>query len=157
MINKPNWIKNAYKSTEVHWGKTQTKIMEMLGELGIEQTRFTSLPDRFVLEFVVKMDEVSIPRAVRIVVPLKTRSNDEPKARNSELNTIHRILLNHLKAKFVAVGTGVAEFEQEFMSHLVIKDKDGKDATMGEMLLPQYRKNLEGGNGHFSLLGDGKN
>lgn len=147
-----HWIKNAYKSTEVHWGKTQAKIMEMLGDLGIEQIRFTSMPDRFVLEFVAKIEERSIPRAVRIVVPLLTKPSDEPRKRNGELNTIHRILLNHLKAKFIAIGTGVTEFEQEFMSHLVVVDGQGRSTTMGEALLPQYRKNLEEGGGEFKLL-----
>ncbi len=59
------------------------------------------------------------------------------------LNIIHRILLNHLKANFVAIGNGLAEFEQEFMSHLVVTDKSGNSTTMGEMLLPQYEKSLE--------------
>ena len=90
-MKQPNWIKNAYKSTEVHWGKTQTKIMEMLQEIGIEQIRFTSMPDRFCLEFVVKLENKSIPRAIRIVVPLDTKPSDEPRKRNGELNTIHRI------------------------------------------------------------------
>ena len=31
----PNWIKNAYKSTDVHWSKSQTIIHKMLNELGI--------------------------------------------------------------------------------------------------------------------------
>src|SRR5262249_31718090 len=96
-MKTPHWVKSAYKSTDVHWGKTQTQIMQMLQELGIEQIRFTSLPDRFALEFVAKTNDVAIPRGVRIVVPLRTRPEDEARKRNNELNTIHRILLNHLK------------------------------------------------------------
>ena len=71
------------------------------------------------------------------------------------MNIIHRILLNHLKAKFVAIGNGLTEFEQEFMSHLVITDKHGKSTTMGEMLLPQYEKNLADKTIPKFLLGDG--
>lgn len=119
--------------------------MDMLGDVGIHQVRFTSLEDRFVLEFMAQLEERSIPRAVRIVIPLTTPKDAEVKARNKELNIVHRILLNHLKAKFVAIGNGLAEFEQEFMSHLVITDKSGKTSTMGEALLPQYRENLDGG------------
>ena len=140
-----SWITSAYKSTDVHWAKTQTKIMEMLEQVGITKTRFTSLEDRFILEFMAQIDDVSIPRAVRIVIPLSTRPIDEPAKRNKELNIVNRILLNHLKAKFVAIGNGLTEFEQEFMSHLVITDKEGKTTTMGQQLLPQYKKNLEGG------------
>lgn len=155
-MKTPHWVKSAYKNTDVHWGKTQTQIMTMLAELGIDQIRFTSLPDRFAIEFVAKETESSIPRGVRIVTPLKTKPSDEPRKRNNELNTVHRILLNHLKAKFVAIGTGVTEFEQEFMAHLIIKDKAGRDSTLGETMLPQYRKAMEGGDQEFKLLGDGK-
>lgn len=153
--NTPSWVKGAYKSTSVYWGKTQSQIMTMLEQVGINQIRFTSLPDRFVLEFMAQFDERSIPKAVRIIIPLRTKSTDRPEIRNKELNTIHRILLNHLKGKFVAIGNGLTEFEQEFMSHLVVTDKTGKSTTMGEMLLPQYQKNIEGGDTPHFRLGDG--
>ena len=130
-------------------------MMVMLGQVGIDQIRFTSLPDRFVLEFMAKINEREIPKAVRIIIPLRTKKEDIPEKRNKELNIINRILFNHLKAKFVAIGNGLTEFEQEFMSHLVITDKSGKTSTMGEMLLPQYQKNLEDKTTPKFLLGDG--
>lgn len=130
--------------------------MKMLGEVGIDQIRFTSLPDRFVLEFMAKIDDRSVPRAVRIIIPLRSEKSENPDKRNKELNIIHRILLQHLKAKFVAIGNGLTEFEQEFMSHLVIADKTGKSTTMGEMLLPQYEKNLDDKTTPKFLLGDGQ-
>ena len=149
------WITKAYKTTDVYWGKSQSQIMVMLEQVGIDQIRFTSLPDRFVLEFMAKLDERSIPKAVRIIIPLRTKKEENPDKRNKELNIIHRILLQHLKAKFVAIGNGLTEFEQEFMSHLVITDKGGRSTTMGEMLLPQYEKNLEDKTTPRFLLGDG--
>ena len=152
----PSWITSAYKTTGVHWGKSQAQIMVMLEQLGINQIRFTSMPDRFVLEFMANFDERSIPKAVRIIIPLRAKITDTPDKRNKELNIIHRILLNHLKAKFIAIGNGLAEFEQEFMSHLVITDKSGKTTTIGEMMLPQYQKNLEDKTVPHFLLGEGK-
>ncbi len=149
------WITNAYKTTNVYWGKSQSDIIKMLEQVGIDSTRFTSMPDRFVLEFMAKFDEVSIPKAVRIIVPLRTKKDDNPEKRNKELNIIHRILFNHLKAKFVAIGNGLTEFEAEFMAHLVITDKSGKSSTMGEMLLPQYEKNLKDKTTPNFLLGEG--
>ncbi len=149
-----NWISVAYKNTSVYWGKTQSQIMEMLAQVGVDQIRFTSMPDRFILEFMARLDERSIPKAVRIIIPLQTEKSDNPDKRNRELNIIHRILLNHLKAKFIAIGNGLTEFEQEFMSHLVITDKTGKSTTMGEMLLPQYEKNLEDQTTPRFLLGE---
>lgn len=155
MSTSPSWIKSAYKTTSVYWGKSQSQIMTMLDQVGINQIRFTSMPDRFVLEFMAQLDERSIPRAVRIVIPLRTKTTDAPDKRNRELNTIHRILLNHLKAKFIAIGNGLTEFEQEFMSHLVVTDKSGRSTTMGEMLLPQYEKSLEDKSVPQFRLGEG--
>lgn len=126
----------------------------MLNELGVFDVRFTNLKDRFALEFLITVAEGK-PRAVRIVVPIVYKGEDEDK-RQKELNTLHRILVAHLKAKFIAIGRGLTEFEQEFMSHLVITDKFGNSKTMGEALLPQYRQNIESGeNKDFKLLGDG--
>lgn len=148
-------MRDAYKETEVHWSKTQAQIYKMLGELGIYQIRFTNLPDKFALEFLVEIANDIKPRAVRIVVPLKNTLADEKK-REKEMNTVHRILLHHLKAKFVAIGSGLTEFEQEFMAHLVITDAHGRDSTLGEQLLPQYRRQVESGETQdFKLLGGG--
>lgn len=147
---KAQWIKDAYRSTDIHWAKSQTKIMELLGKIGIEQIRFTSLSDRMILEFVV-VEEGQIPKGVRVATPLRTRKDDSPEKRNKELNVIHRVLLAHLKAKFIAIGTGLTEFEQEFMAHLIVKGKGGQDTTIGEQLLPQYHKHIEGGEGPLLL------
>ena len=155
-MKQAKWITEAYKSTDVHWAKSQAKIMDMLADVGIHEVRFTSMSDRFVLEFMVKWQDNAVPRGVRIVTPIHTPSEGDAKVRNKELNIIHRILLNHLKAKFIAIGRGLTEFEQEFMSHLIVTDKSGNSTTMGEMLLPQYRKNLEGGETPQFNLGDGR-
>ena len=151
-----NWAKKAYKSTQVNWAKTQAQIYKMLGELGIYEIRFTNLRNKFALEFLVQIEEGQKPRGVRIVVPIKYQGEDE-KEREKELNIIHRILFNHLKAKFVSIQTGLTEFEKEFMAHLIITDKTGNSTTMGEMLLPQYRKGIEEGkNQDFKLLESGE-
>lgn len=148
----PTWAKNAYKGTDVHWAKTQSQIYKLLGELGVYEIRFTNLRDKFALEFLISLGQEEKPRAVRITVPVKTSTQDENR-REKELNSIHRILLHHLKAKFVSVAAGLTEFEQEFMAHLVVIDKNGNSSTMGELLLPQYKQGLESGeNLEFKLL-----
>jgi len=154
-MKKVTWITEAYKRTSIHWVKSQASIIKMLQQLGIDQIRFTTVPSRLVFEFMTNFDEKNAPKAVRIFVPLRVTKDDTPDKRNQELNMMHRLLLNHLKAKFVAIGNGLTEFEQEFMSHLVITDKSGKSTTMGEALLPQYEKNLEDKTVPKFLLDDG--
>ncbi len=124
--------------------------------MGIYEIRFTNLKDKFVLEFLIHLEEGKKPRAVRIFVPINYDGKDDD-GRNKELNIIHRVLLNHLKAKFVSISSGLTEFEQEFMAHLLITDKKGNSLTMGEVMLPKYKEAIESGeNKDFKLLPDPK-
>jgi len=143
-MKKTNWANKAYQSTSVNWAKSQAAIYKMLGDLGIYEIRFTNLKNKFALEFLVQIEEDQKPRGVRIVVPVKYQGEDDEK-RKKELNIIHRVLLNHLKAKFVAVQSGLTEFEEEFMAHLIITDGKGNSKTIGETMLPQYKKAIEEG------------
>lgn len=155
-MKQPSWIKNAYKLTSINWAKSQSEVYKKLGELGIYEIRFTNLRDKFALEFLVQLVPDEKPRGVRIVIPLKYKGEDDVK-RQKELNIVHRVLLNHLKAKFIAIASGLTEFEKEFMAHLIITDKHGNSTTIGEQLLPQYKKAIDSGqNPDFNLLGDGK-
>lgn len=150
-MKTPNWIKDAYRGTDINWTKSQGEIHKRLGDLGIYDVRFTNMKDKFCVEFLVQLSEDEKPRAVRILTPLKESQDDA--RREKELNIAHRMLLNHIKAKFIAIGKGLVEFEKEFMAHLVITDKEGNSRTMGEALLPQYRKNIDSGeNKDFKLL-----
>ena len=135
---------NAYKGTSVNWAKTQTDIAKMLTSKGIYQTRFTNLEDKFAVEFLVNLPDQQKPVAVRILVPIKETSKNQKK-REQELNRLHRVLFYHIKAKFVAIESGLTEFMEEFMPHLIVMDKNGNSTTMGTVLIPQYKKNLESG------------
>lgn len=143
----------AYKDTDVHWTRSQSLIVKMLNDRGIYEMRFTNLKDKFALEFSVLDESISKkPVAVRIVVPL-IMFGDNEKAREKDLNRLHRVLFYHLKAKFVAIESGLTEFMEEFMPHLVIMDREGNSTTVGQKLLPQYKQNLESGEQkEFKLL-----
>ena len=145
----------AYKSTSVNWAKSQTAIVKMLNVRGIYQSRFTNMEDRFAIEFLAPQDKGK-PVGVRILVPMNYKGENEQK-RQRELNRMHRILFYHLKAKFVAIDSGLTEFMEEFMPHLMVMDKNGNSTTMGQMMLPQYKDALDSGKQKdFKLLGDGQ-
>lgn len=153
--------KKSYSGTSVNWSKSQVQITKLLNQWGIFESRFTNLADKFALEFRVQETKklplgigVAKGITVRIVVPF-TNLTDQKK-REAELSRLHRILLYHLKAKFVAIENGVTEFMEEFMPHLVIMGKEGNSTTIGQALLPQYKKSIETGEQKgFDLLGDG--
>ena len=46
-MKKVNWIENAYKNTSVYWGKTQSDIMKMLEQIGINEKLFSGLENQF--------------------------------------------------------------------------------------------------------------
>lgn len=155
-------MKKTYQGTQVNWAKSQTQIVKLLNSRGIFESRFTNLEDKFALEFRVSESKklvfkIGIEKgiSVRIVVPFQKFTDD--KKRDRELNRLHRVLLYHIKAKFVAIEAGVTEFMEEFMPHLIVMDNNGNSTTMGQMLLPQYKKSIESGKQQdFNLLGDGK-
>ncbi|MFA5652451.1 MAG: hypothetical protein WC933_03750 [Candidatus Paceibacterota bacterium] len=152
----------AYKGTSVNWAKSQTQITKLLNSLGIYESRFTNLQDKFALEFRVSENKkmlfnigTSKGISVRIVVPFENFTDE--KKREKELNSLHRVLFYHIKAKFVAIESGLTEFMEEFMPHLVILDKQGNSSTLGQQLLPQYKKAIDSGEQKgLNLLGDGK-
>ncbi len=131
----------------------------MLNSHLIYQTRFTNVEDKFIVEFMSPPQSQSPgakPIGVRIIAPFKNTTDE--KTREKELNRLHRVLFNHLKAKFVAIENGLTEFMEEFMPHLIITDKNGNSSTMGQVILPQYVESIESGEQkNFNLLGDGKN
>ena len=141
----------SYKQTSVNWAKSQTAIVKLLTARSIFQTRFTNLQDKFVLEFLAPQ-EVGKPIGVRIIVPFLYQGSDENK-KQQELNRMHRVLFYHLKAKFVSIDSGLTEFMEEFMPHLIVMDKSGNSTTMGQIMLPQYKNSLESGKqNEFKLL-----
>ncbi|MES2408968.1 MAG: hypothetical protein V4509_01540 [Patescibacteria group bacterium] len=152
----------AYKGTSVNWSKSQTQITKLLNSLGIYESRFTNLADKFALEFRVSeskkvLFKIGVEKGVsiRIVVPFQNFSDN--KKREKELNALHRVLFYHIKAKFVAIESGLTEFMEEFMPHLVIMDKSGNSSTLGQQLLPKYKQSIESGDQKgLDLLGDGR-
>lgn len=143
----------SYATTSVNWAKSQTTIVKMLTARGIFQTRFTNLEDKFVIEFLAPQED-SKPVGVRVIVPFFYKGENEEK-KQKELNRMHRVLFYHLKAKFVAIDSGLTEFMEEFMPHLIVMDKKGNSSTLGQMLLPQYKDGLESGEQKPFLLGSG--
>lgn len=151
-------MSKPYQGTSVNWAKSQTAIVKLLNSKGIYETRFTNLEDKFALEFRIGegkkiLFKVGIVQglAIRILVPFEKTADDAKRERH--LNQLHRVLFYHIKAKFVAIESGVTEFMEEFMPHLVIMDKSGNSTTLGQAILPQYKKNLEEGKGNdFKLL-----
>ena len=128
----------AYKHTYLDASYTEQKINEMLEELGISQMRITRGASNYVVEFIVKMYEGESSRKVRINVPLEEIGEKRGKR---ERDAMFRILYYNLKNRFVSVANGLREFEEEFLSDLVVM-VDGQEQRVGDIIAPRYKEML---------------
>ncbi len=153
----------AYQNTSVNWARSQAQIMQYLEkQQGIKDVRFTNISwetaegggmvmkeDTYaiMIEFVrlTTLDgDVSGKVPVRIIIP------NVPSGDDKKRNQVYRLFFWYLKSKFEAVETGLVDFEQEFLPHLMIKDKSGFVGTVWEMLKDPYKKLI--GEGETDLL-----
>lgn len=94
------------------------------------------------IRFVLKMPDPNDQAFTHTDVRRARRSADgQREAYEKAVRQKWRALALVIKAKLEAVESGIVEFDQEFMAHIVMPD--GK--TMTETMLPKMREALEGG------------
>jgi len=140
-----------YKQTYVSASRSQEKIEKLLKDFGISETRFTNISKQIIFEFNYPLDREGkiLKMGVRIIVNLPN-SKDEEQTRKQ----YYRILLHHLKAKFIAVESGLQEFGQEFLGNLTYSLPNGKIVTVAEIIAPQLEKNLIAEKSELLMLPD---
>lgn len=147
----------AYKTTTVNWMRSQAQIMELLEQQSVHDIRFSNISWESANQggLVMKKDTYAImieffrlttleggtsgKLPVRIIIPNIPLNNDQVK------NQMYRLLFWYLKTKFEAVQTGLVDFEQEFLPHLMIKDKSGFIGTVWQMMRKPYEAMLKSG------------
>lgn len=139
---KKTFAEKAYTTTQVDYSKTQVKIIDMLHELGIMNTRITQSGDDYVVEFLVALRENEGARKVRINVPVEYQDWMTSKRRERERDKIFRVLFYNLKNRFVSVTNHLREFEEEFLNDLVIMN-NGQEMRIGDLIAPKYKEMLK--------------
>lgn len=142
--DKRTFAEKAYSTTQVEYSQTQARIIDMLHSLGIMNTRITQSGDDYVVEFLVAMRPDENPRKVRINVPVNYEEWMKPKRRLRERDKTFRVLFYNLKNRFVSVSNHLREFEEEFLSDLVIMNK-GVEMRVGDLIAPRYKEMLKTG------------
>ena len=151
---------SAYKNTSVSWAKTQAQLMEYLEDKECRDVRFSTISwesaekgglvmeqdtHAIMIEFfrLTQLESGASGKIpVRVLIP---NVPDDEKRRNQA----YRLLFWYLKSKFEAVETGLVDFEQEFLPHLMIKDKSGFVGRVWDMLKKPYEHMIESGEGDF--------
>lgn len=151
-----NRVPSSYRTTAVHWGKSQANILKLLARFGVVDVRFTMLDSRgeVICEFnyPTKLDDKDVIIGVRIRVPLPPagRIKDTERIKNQA----HRALFYYLKTKFEALQFGLVEFIQEFLPHVVISDKSGHQGTVYQALEQKLKLGFVEGKQQSVLLED---
>jgi len=137
-----SFAEKAYKTTRLDYGYTQTKIQEMLGEIGINNVRITKLENEYKVEFIVKLFRDQAPRKVMINIPLDEVEKESSKKRSKRVDALFRVLYYHLKNRFVAIQNGLREFDEEFASDIVVI-VNGKEQRLGDIIVPEIKRQLK--------------
>jgi len=136
------FAEKAYKLTKVDAEYTQTKIEEMLEQLGITSMSTSRIGGDYVVEFLVNLYHGQAPRKVRINVPID--DGDDELSRKRLKDAIFRVLFYNLKNRFVTVTNGLKEFEEEFAMDMVV-NINGHEQRLGDILVPAVKAQLERG------------
>lgn len=136
--NKRTFADKAYTKTTVEYQDTQARIVKMLEQLNINGVRFTKLDDNWTIEFLVYLRENENARKVQIKIPIDSNYDDRYMNEDQKVNQLFRVAFHNLKNRFVSVTNGLKEFEDEFLSDLVIIH-NGKEVRIGDILAPQYQ------------------
>lgn len=139
----------AYRTTKVNWARTQGQIVELLEKKGIKDIQFTFLSAEKANQARVVTEEGSSVLDTRFIIPYSPHGIGVrilvPNITEQNRNQTHRLLLWYLKSKFEAIDSGLVEVMQEFLAHLIVQDKQGRIATMYQIVGPQYQEALESG------------
>lgn len=124
-----------YEGTAVPESKSLLDIEFLLRRHDVEAVRWTSTPDIFRIEFTWPYRGDSLAFRIDLKIPLKDAQNYElpVNKRDQERRRMLRVLLNHIKAKLVAVEEGLVDMEQEFLPYLIAEGGQ----TVGEMASEQ--------------------
>jgi hypothetical protein len=134
----------AYETTSVDCMKSWGEICKVLYSHGCEATRYTDMPDGFIVEFI----RVSLAGGVkgRQVVRMPIRYDyskcKTPNQKEQEKRTKWRSLYHYVKAVFDAVDKGIVMVEQAFMADTLVTLPSGEQARVIEAFLPQVSRGV---------------
>jgi hypothetical protein len=131
-----------YEKTTIDPMKSWGEICRVLYSHGCEATRYTELPDGFIVEFI----RVSIFGGVKgkqiVKMPVKYDFSGckTVQQQEQERRTKWRSLFYYVKATFDAVDKGIVTIEQAFMADTVVSLPSGEQKRVIEAFLPQVSR-----------------
>ena len=133
--------KLPYASTKIDIEKSKIQINELLKKFGVSGIQWTWADNIEILRFIHDFEFEGVNRHIgyEIQVPemgiKRGRTYEKRLERNDR--QAYRIVWHVLKARFVAVESGLKTFEEEFLSDIIYKLPDGRSAKVGDIILNQ--------------------
>jgi len=120
-----------YEGTVVAESKSLLDIEYLLRLHGVQTVRWTTGVDLIRIEFAWPYQGQDLAFRIDLAVPAKDRAGYDlmGQKRDQERRRLLRVLLNHIKAKLVAVEDGLVDLEREFLPYLI--GKGGPDDGRG--------------------------
>ena len=143
MTKTPNIVLNRnppYIDTQVPYERTKAEIEILLKSYGVKGIRWTSLEGQDdVLEFIIEAEVQCVKKQLGIAVKpphIYIKKKLHGQLVNSEnINQEYRLLFHWIKSKIEAVVWGLSTIEKEFLSEVRLRLPDGRETTVGEVVI----------------------
>ena len=131
-----------YDGTTVSEASSLLDIERLLRQHGVQTIRWTSGPDALLIEFTWPYQSTELGFRMNLNIPTELDGYElTPPQREKERRRRLRVLLNHVKAKLIAVEEGLVTLEQEFLPYLI--GPGGQ--TLGEVAAVQITSAIKSG------------
>jgi hypothetical protein len=135
-----------YLDTIVPYERTKAEIEILLKSYGVKGIRWTSLEGQDdVLEFIIEAEVQGVKKQLGITVRpphIYIKKKLRGQLVNTEnINQEYRLLFHWIKSKIEAVVWGLSTIEKEFLSEIRFKLPDGRETTVGEVVIDLMGRN----------------
>lgn len=131
--------KLPYAQTEINIEKSKIQINELLKKFGVSGIQWTWLDNMEVLRFIHTFEFEGVKHQIGYEIQIPEMGIKRGRAYEKRLERndkqAYRIVWHVLKARFVAVESGLKTFEEEFLSDIIYKLPDGSMKKIGDMML----------------------
>jgi hypothetical protein len=126
-----------YSKTTVPWDRTEIAIKRLLEDYGAVGIQWTLYRGKNTLRFIVEKKVKGVLKEIHAAVqPPAVETMDRKGNPKRNKNQEYRMLYYWLKSKLEAIKWGMVSFEDEFLSKILYIGKDGRETTIGEVILP---------------------
>jgi hypothetical protein len=139
-----------YQNTHVDPAKTKYQIEKLLSDYGAEAVQWTQsyATQEMQLRFIFEVEVKGVRRKIGFLVrppmfAIRRRRRGYGLVNEPQYSQSLRLLYWYVKAKLEAAAYGLDSLERVFMSEVVFKLPDGREATVGDTVVKMIEQGKE--------------